>query len=338
MEGMKLIDDKSINLIHTDPPYNIGIAEWDKIPDYVEWCGKWIKECERVLKDNGSFYFWHNDMSQIPQIMEWIRQNTGFVFNSFITWDKGEFRAKSWKNPMPDNNLRSWFNTCEYCLFYTFQDNTGLEKITEKFIKPNNKFAEYLKSELQKAKVSNKEISKLFPSKTGGLTGCVSNWLNGDNIITKNQYLTIKKYLGERYLRREYEDLRREYEDLRREYEDLRREYEDLRFTHNLDKNHNNVWRFNSPQDRIHICEKPQEIVQRIVKCSSNKNDIVLDLFAGSASTAIASYKLNRNYICFEKDSTIFNKANTRLEAVKSQISIFDEPEPTEKWEQIRFI
>ena len=42
-----------------------------------------VKECERLLKDNGSFYFWHNDMVQIAQLMEWIRQNTRFVFNSF---------------------------------------------------------------------------------------------------------------------------------------------------------------------------------------------------------------------------------------------------------------
>ena len=328
MDGMKLIDDKSINLIHTDPPYNIGIAEWDKIPDYVEWCGKWIKECERVLKDNGSFYFWHNDMSQIPQIMEWIRQNTGFVFNSFIIWDKGEFRAQSWKNPMPDNNLRSWFNTCEYCLFYTFQDNTGLEKILPACFEP---YLDYMTSEKNALRMNIKSINDLT-----GYASIASHWFWQEPQRRQPQ----PRFIAEQDYRKLQSTGRwkKPYESLRREYEDLRREYEDLRYTHNLDKNHNNVWRFNSPQDRIHICEKPQEIVQRIVKCSSNKNDIVLDLFAGSASTAIASYKLNRNYICFEKDSTIFNKANTRLEAVKSQISIFDEPEPTEKREQAKFI
>ena len=324
IDGMKLIDDKSINLIHTDPPYNIGIAEWDKIPDYVEWCGKWIKECERVLKDNGSFYFWHNDMSQIPQLMEWIRQNTAFVFNSFIIWDKGEFRAQSWKNPMPDNNLRSWFNTCEYCLFYTFQSIDGGAKEVNResgyFNKCVYSVREYLRAAIIKkdGKISLKKINNMIGTADNG-GGVASAVLS----LEKKQPAMITK---------------EHYELLRREYEDLRREYEDLRFTHNLDKNHNNVWRFNSPQDRIHICEKPQEIVQRIVKCSSNKNDIVLDLFAGSASTAIASYILNRNYICFEKDSTIFNKATARLEAVKSQISIFNEPEPTEQWEQAKFI
>ena len=45
--------------------------------------------------------------------MEWLSGNTKFpVFNSFI-WDKGDFRALSWKNPSENNKLRSWFNTCE---------------------------------------------------------------------------------------------------------------------------------------------------------------------------------------------------------------------------------
>ena len=73
LEGMKLIPDDSIDLIVTDPPYNIGKAKWDKIPNYIEWCGKWFIECQRVLKDNGSFYWWHNDMVQIAQLMEWLR-------------------------------------------------------------------------------------------------------------------------------------------------------------------------------------------------------------------------------------------------------------------------
>jgi len=40
------IKNNSINLIITDPPYNINKAEWDRIPDYIEWCGRWILECQ----------------------------------------------------------------------------------------------------------------------------------------------------------------------------------------------------------------------------------------------------------------------------------------------------
>jgi len=59
------IPDKSINLIVIDPPYNIGkdksLDKWKSVNLYVEFMGKVFAECQRVLKDNGSFYFFHND-------------------------------------------------------------------------------------------------------------------------------------------------------------------------------------------------------------------------------------------------------------------------------------
>lgn len=129
LEKIKDIPDNSIDLIVTDPPYNIGKAHWDKIQNYVKWCGIWLKESERVLKNNGTLYFFHNDMPQIAQLIEWIKLNTDFKYNSFIIWDKGEHRANCWKYPTEKNTLRSWFSTCEYCLAYTFQDQSGLDRI-----------------------------------------------------------------------------------------------------------------------------------------------------------------------------------------------------------------
>jgi DNA modification methylase len=321
-DGLREINDKSIDLVLTDPPYNIGIAEWDKIPDYINWCGRWIKQCERVLKNTGSFYFWHNDMPQVAQLMEWIRQNTRFVFNSFCIWDKGDFRALSWKNPSEKNNLRSWFNTCEYCLLYTFQDKTGLSTVmldTNNFPTMRGYFKrlqEYIGQGLKQinAKMGHRKAEHAFYWKT-------TQW----DMPTPETYqqlidaFEINKWGGFR----EYEDLRREYEDLRREYEDLRREYEDLRFVHNLEKDHNNVWRC-AKENKTHICEKPQSLLTKIIRCSTNSGGLVLDLFAGSASTAIAAHRTGRRYICFEKDADYFKAASERLEREKATVPLFE--------------
>lgn len=48
LDGLGRLPDGSVNLVLTDPPYNIGKAAWDTIDNYVEWCGKWLKECERL--------------------------------------------------------------------------------------------------------------------------------------------------------------------------------------------------------------------------------------------------------------------------------------------------
>ena len=307
LEGMKRIPDGSVDLVLTDPPYNIGKAKWDKIPNYVEWCGKWFIECQRVLKDNGSFYWWHNDMVQIAQLMEWLRNNSRFVFNSFIVWDKGDFRALAWKNPSEKNNLRSWFNTCEYCLFYTFQDETGLTTVmldTNNFPTMRGYFKrlqEYIGQGLKQinAKMGHRKAEHAFYWKT-------TQW----DMPTPETYqqlidaFEINKWGGFR-----------EYEDLRREYEDLRREYEDLRYVHNLDPNHNNVWKSaeRNSGDK-HACKKPTDLFERIIKTSSREGDIVLDLFMGSGTTAIACINTNRNFIGFEKDDKYFEIAKKRIE------------------------
>ena len=49
----------------------------------------------------------------------------------------------------------------------------------------------------------------------------------------------------------------------------------------------------------LHPTMKPVRLNARLIQNSSNKDDIVLDLFAGSGSTMIASEQLNRScYMC----------------------------------------
>ena len=297
---MKDIPDGSIDLVLTDPPYNIGKAKWDKIPDYINWCGKWIKECERVLKDNGSFYFWHNDMVQIAQLMEWIRQNTKFVFNSFCIWDKGDFRALAWKNPSEKNNLRSWFNTCEYCLFYTFQDETGSNAAAQIAVRG------YLRSELKKYG-NRSSINRLYWENGWASSGSnIASHFFGDN--SQNCMPTEENY--KRLQTTGY---------FQKEYEDLRREYEDLRYTHNLDANHNNVWKSTERNSGAqHACKKPTDILERIIRTSSKEGAVVLDCFMGSGSTGVACVNTGRNFIGIELDEGYFKIAQERIEAAQA--------------------
>lgn len=55
------IEDKSIDLIFVDPPYNIGKKFSgnrfkQKESEYLEWCYEWITLCLGKLKDTGSLY------------------------------------------------------------------------------------------------------------------------------------------------------------------------------------------------------------------------------------------------------------------------------------------
>ena len=298
LELLKTIPDKSVDLILIDPPYNIKKASWDNIPNYIEWCGKWLKECERILKDNGTFYFFHSDIPQIAQLMEYIRNNTSFKYNSFIIWDKGDFRALSWKNPSDKNNLRSWFNTCEFCMAYTFQDESGLSRVmldTSNFMSLRTYFRD-----LQTFIGLNK---KQIIEKVGQGADHCFRWNS-----TQWTPPTLRVY------QKLIDVLHIDKYDKFKEYESLRQEYESLRYTHNLDYNHNNVWRSNERNSgKLHPTQKPIDILERIIKTSSNPGDTVLDFFMGSGSTGVACANTGRKFIGIELDHNYFKIAESRI-------------------------
>lgn len=132
---MPNLPSKSVDLIVTDPPYNIKKAVWDKWKrkeDYIAWMGEVLKECERLLKDNGSLYFFHNDFLQMVELQNWINKNTDFVFKQMIVWNK-RFEGASNKGFLDGfvevGGLRNYQQMAEYILYYTFQDETGLTTV-----------------------------------------------------------------------------------------------------------------------------------------------------------------------------------------------------------------
>jgi DNA modification methylase len=64
---------------------------------------------------------------------------------------------------------------------------------------------------------------------------------------------------------------------------------------------------------KLHPTQKPVELIKEIIKVSSNTNDFILDLFAGSFSTGIACLDLNRKCIGFELDENYFKISEERI-------------------------
>lgn len=66
-------------------------------------------------------------------------------------------------------------------------------------------------------------------------------------------------------------------------------------------------------QKQQHITPKPEEMIERMILASSNKNDLVLDCFVGSGTTAIVAKRLKRNYICADKSKEYVDLAKSKL-------------------------
>lgn len=62
-----------------------------------------------------------------------------------------------------------------------------------------------------------------------------------------------------------------------------------------------------------HPCKKPTEILSALIQSASKEGDIVLDMFSGSASTAVSCIETGRRFIGFELMEKYYNAGNKRI-------------------------
>lgn len=76
------------------------------------------------------------------------------------------------------------------------------------------------------------------------------------------------------------------------------------------------VWKFKRDilTLNLHPTQKPEALLEALVKTFSNENDTVLDNCMGSGTTGVACKRLNRNFIGIELDKTYFDIAKERIE------------------------
>ncbi len=73
---------------------------------------------------------------------------------------------------------------------------------------------------------------------------------------------------------------------------------------------------------RIHPTQKPLKLFEMILRDYSSENDLILDCFSGSGTTAIACHNLNRRFICIEKDKTYYEASLERLKNAQAQMRL----------------
>jgi site-specific DNA-methyltransferase (adenine-specific) len=304
------LPDKCANLIIADPPYYKVKGDfdfiWKSFNDYLQDVEKWAKECKRLLADNGTL-FWYGDAKNIAYAQ--IIFDKHFNLLNSLVWENTNDHKQQIRF---NTDLRTFAPLTERLLMYEQRgQKTGGELIFEQFLKPKNPFSKYLKIEFKNAGLTNREISQLFPSRTGGLTGCVSNWLNGDNVITEEQYNVIREYCNNKYLQKPYEELKAEYEELRRPFNN-ERFYGDVIRMPNYETS-----RYN------HDTIKPEKLTRELILTCSRKNDLVVVPFAGSGTECAMSAKENRNFIGFDIEEKYVKIANERIKNHTNQTKLF---------------
>lgn len=267
------VQDKSIQTVCIDPPYNIGKDFWDNIDNYIEWLTSIICKLETKLKPNGSFFIFHNDMEQIAELMISVKKNTKLVFRQMIVWNK-RFESSKKKGFLDGyvvkNEMHNWNKMAEYILFYTF-DNSAT-----------------IRQERLKQNVSQQTIAQEIKSKTGGMTGWFSNIETGKNQPTRETMVPITKHLG-------------------LQYEDIVPKFNNQKTDHSV-WNYDMAKRVD-----IHVSPKPIDLLKNIIMHTTDENDLLLDCFAGTGSLGYACRDLNRQCILIEKEDAYCNYITENL-------------------------
>jgi adenine-specific DNA-methyltransferase len=313
-----------VDAVITDPPYfqvlnEYWDNEWDTPELFLLWMGEVVGMLAERLSHNGSLYLFASpQMAARVEIV--VRQHLNVL--AMLTWNKGATRKGAAGSGVDVTSLRTfWQASSERIVFAekygsdeAADGQAGYASACEET--KRGVFGNYLASELARAGVTRKQVAALFPSASGGLTGCVSNWVMGYNVPTAEQYAKIRALLnadGGEYLRKDYEDLRKDYEDLRRP------------FNMTAQDQWTDVWTFDppAPYPGRHPCEKPLTLLSHALKASTKPEALVLDAFMGSGATGDAALRMGRRFIGIERDPAHFSAACRRIEDAQRQGRMF---------------
>lgn len=283
------LDKDTATLVILDLPYyGVVNEEWDNawksLDDYLDWCKEWFIKSERVLKDNGSLYYFNSQFKVIKSVDTLVEDVTNLKFRQFITIDKGLQSVAGRTSEV----LRTYPKATEYLSFYTFENGTGLTLVHSADCCFDS-IKTYLKQEKDKSGYTNKKISKLFSDYYNKI-GCLDRSVI-EHYFQSSQWCFPTKEI--------YENVLQNTGYFKRDYESLRQEYESLRFPFNSMAGFTDVWHFDFYKDKRHShpTQKPFSLIERIVLTSSNENDLVIDPAMGTGTTYKVCKSHNRNFI-----------------------------------------
>ncbi|MCG2825868.1 MAG: site-specific DNA-methyltransferase [Thermoplasmatales archaeon] len=91
-----------------------------------------------------------------------------------------------------------------------------------------------------------------------------------------------------------------------------------------------NVWRLpicmggqrlkNADGKKLHSTQKPEALLERIIRISTNPDDVVFDPVAGTGTTGYVAKKLGRNFIMIDKEEKYVKAMQKRLKGLQTKL------------------
>ena len=322
LEGMKKLDDESIDLVITSPPYADmkvyadGFAGFH--PDnYVEWFLPYVAEISRILKPTGSFILNINDKVEdtfrhtfvfeliyaIHNIVDYCKikgidelNMNGLKLFERLFWNKGKYLASS----------KRFGDKVEYVFWFSKTKNRTFN-IDAMRMEYDEKSVKRMKRPLIKRFV--RESGEVVTEyKQGGEGSWAPNELGAlpSVLIEEGAMAHVKPVI----------------EELPEDTVLIGEKLEDHRLVIQPqvgDRPHpSTIVNIGSESRRIaanHVAVYPERLVNYFIQGASNLGDVVLDPFMGTGTTAVVAHALGRDYIGFDINKDYIKMANERIEA-----------------------
>ena len=325
---MENMYEKSVDLIYLDPPFNKGKTftgtsgasfddkwtediierkwlcrlseKYSEIYDFLDWI-KYYKHISyysyltymairliamrRLLKDTGSIYL-HCDQT----MSHYLKLLMDCIFG------EDQFRNEIvWKRSHPHTHSKIFGKITDTIFFYTkakgFNFTVQKEKLNEEYIRTHYTH-------------TDEKTGKKFrsaPLDACGLQGGYSYEWNGHTRewrLPKKSMLKLKKENGIYYSRSGLASRKKFLDE-----------------TSGIPLQ--NLWAnlpYVSGKEMVgYPTQKPLALLERIIKASSEKGDVVLDPFCGSGTTLVAAENLKRQWIGIDKSPTALSISENRV-------------------------
>jgi site-specific DNA-methyltransferase (adenine-specific) len=256
LDLFKELNDNSVDLYVTSPPYNVGInydvhKDDEPMEDYFMWCKKWLSEVYRTLKEDGRIAL------NIPYEVN-VRERGGRVFLVSEYWQMmkeigfGFFGVVDLEEDSPHRSkTTAWGSWMSPSSPYIYNPKECVILAYKK---------DYKKKEKGISQWSYNEVE-----------------MENEEGVIKNKRVYLEKDKSE---------------------------FMELVF---------GQWKYFNDTKSLTKATFSMDIPMKAIKILSYKNDLVVDCFSGSGTTALAAKKLDRNYIGFELSENYAKISQQRL-------------------------
>lgn len=300
-----LMQGQKARLLHADPPYGMGKEKEGVANDNLhheeldQFQMSWWATFRYQLISNASVYIWGNaeDLWRLWYRGSLEKTNELTVINE-IVWAKVHQNSdKLDAIGKTSDEMRCYPVATERCLFMMLNEKS-YNNNADNYWEGWETIRSYLEAEIKKTGWNAKDIKAITNSHMYGHWFTKSQW----TFINQKNYEQLREASLQKAFLKPYEELRKEYLQAKRIFdgEVMSTYYDSRAYFDNSHEAMTDVWQYErvKGEDRFgHATPKPIAMMERIMKSSSQKNDLIIEPFGGSGSTLIAAEKTNR--ICY---------------------------------------